>query len=317
MRGLLVAALAAAAAGCAGPSALGPQWPADSPRVIELEATPFYPQAEFQCGPAALATVLGATGRPVSPAALAAEIYVPDRRGSLQPEIVAAARRRGLLVYPIRPELGDLVAQLTAGQPVLVLQNLGIRSLPVWHYAVVVGADATTDVVVLRSGTERRRREPARDFLRRWDLAGRWGVITLQPGGLPADPDWPAYLRAAADLEAAGHPAAAGAAYAAALDADPGLGAGRLGLANVRYAEGRLDEAAATLEPLAADPVFGAAALNNLANLRLEQGCPAAAAAALARAEAHAAAPGYESALADTRARLEQARRESDGSGCP
>ena len=317
MKALPAAALLAALAGCAGPPVLEGGWPAGAPGSIELEATPFHPQSDFQCGPAALATMLGAGGLPGSPADLVDEVYVPDRRGSLQPEMVAAARRRGLLVYPVRPELDDVVAQLAAGQPVLVLQNLGIRSLPVWHYAVVVGADAAADVVVLRSGTERRRREPAGDFLRRWDLAGRWGVITLRPGGLPADPDWPAYLRAAADLEAAGHPAAAGAAYAAALDADPGLGAARLGLANVRYAEGRLDEAAATLEALAADPVFGAAALNNLANLRLEQGCPGAAAAALARAETHAAAGGFESALADTRARLVRAESDADAAGCP
>ena len=44
--------------GCAGPTRLA-QLPAELPERVELTATPFHPQTEYQCGPAALATVLG------------------------------------------------------------------------------------------------------------------------------------------------------------------------------------------------------------------------------------------------------------------
>jgi hypothetical protein len=319
VRALPAAALCAVLAGCAAQPVLGPQWPATAPVSIELVETPFYPQADFQCGPAALATVLSASGHPTSPDTLVDEVYVPDRRGSLQPEIVAAARRRGLLVYPIRPSLEDLVAQLAAGEPVLVLQNLGIERLPVWHYAVVVGADAAAETLVLRSGTERRRVERAKDFLRRWDLAGRWGVVTLGPGRLPADPDWTAFLKGAADLEDAGHPDAAGAAYEAALGVEPDLAAARFGLANVRYDEGRLGEAAALYEALAGEAPYAVAALNNLANLRADQGCLAAARAALVRARARGDLDGaYAAALDDTDRRLAVAASgQADPVACP
>ena len=319
MKALPAAALLAALAGCAGPPVLESRWPPDQSRSIELESVPFHPQAEYQCGPAALATILGASGEATSASRLVDEVYVPDRRGSLQPEIVAAARRRGLLVYRIRPELTDLVAQLGAGEPVLVLQNLGIERLPVWHYAVVIGADASSESVLLRSGTERRRVERARDFLRRWDLAGRWGIVVLAPGQVPADPDWPAYLKAAADLEAAGHPAAAAAAYAAALERRPDLAAARFGLANVRYGEGALLAAAGIYESLAGDPDFGVPALNNLANLYADEDCLEAARFALDRATAQAAAGGgFAAALADTRSRLtEITGRDGDQTGCP
>jgi hypothetical protein len=319
VRALPAAALCAVLAGCAAQPVLGPQWPATAPGSIELVETPFYPQADFQCGPAALATVLSASGHPTSPDTLVDEVYVPDRRGSLQPEIVAAARRRGLLVYPIRPSLEDLVAQLAAGEPVLVLQNLGIERLPVWHYAVVVGADAAAETLVLRSGTERRRVERAKDFLRRWDLAGRWGVVTLGPGRLPADPDWAAFLKGAADLEDAGHPDAAGAAYEAALGVEPDLAAARFGLANVRYDEGRLGEAAALYEALAGEAPYAVAALNNLANLRADQGCLAAARAALVRARARGDLDGgYAAALDDTERRLAVAASgQADPVACP
>jgi hypothetical protein len=319
VRALPAAALCAVLAGCAAQPVLGPQWPATAPGSIELARTPFFPQADFQCGPAALATVLSASGHPTSPDTLVDEVYVPDRRGSLQPEIVAAARRRGLLVYPIRPSLEDLVRQLAAGEPVLVLQNLGIERLPVWHYAVVVGADAGAETLVLRSGTARRRVEPAKDFLRRWDLAGRWGVVTLGPGRLPANPDWAAFLKGAADLEDTGHPQVAAAAYEAALGVDPDLAAARFGLANVRYGEGRLGEAADLYGALAGEAAYAVPALNNLANLRADQGCLTAARTALAQARARSDLDGtYAAALDDTDRRLAAlASDPADRDACP
>lgn len=302
---------AAALAGCAGPTLLQDQWPAATLPRIELTATPFYPQTDYQCGPAALATLLGAAGQPVAPDTLVGEVYVPARKGSLQPEMIAAARQRGVVVYPLRPELADLLAQLAGGHPVLVLQNLGLNRLPVWHYAVVIGADEDAETILLRSGTERRRVEASDDFLRRWSLAGYWGIVALVPGELPANPHWPTYLSAVADLEAAGALEAAGRAYAAALSRDPQLGAARLGLANVRYASGRLEEAAGLYESVAMDSGYATAALNNLANLRADQGCLLQARAALDRALA-TAGPGsaFTAALASTGARLAEAGEE-------
>ena len=306
VRTLVVGAvLTGTLAGCARSTLLQDQWPAAAPAAVELESTPFYPQDDYQCGPAALATLLGAAGRPSSPEALVDEVYIPARRGSLQPEMVAAARQRGLVIYPVRESLSDLLAQLEAGHPVLVLQNLGIPALPVWHYAVMIGADADADRIILRSGRERRRLESAGDFNRRWGLAGYWGLVALTPGALPANPDWPVYLSAVADLETAGHREGAGRAYEAALAMEPDLAAARLGLANVLFASGRFEEAAALYESLAGDPDYAPVALNNLANLRADQGCMEAASDAIERALA-AAGPdsGFESALASTRARV-------------
>ena len=88
------AALAVALAGCAASPSLKDGLPASAPRAIELDATPFFPQEEFQCGPAALATLLVASGVAVTPEALAPEVFIPVREGSLSIELIGAARRQ-------------------------------------------------------------------------------------------------------------------------------------------------------------------------------------------------------------------------------
>src|SRR5690606_37665875 len=123
---------------------------------VELEDTPFFPQEKYQCGPAALATVLASSGVDVRPEVLTPRVYVPERGGSLQPEMLAASRDFGRLPYVIEPNLPSLLAEVAAGRPVLVLQNLGVRFAPAWHYAVVVGFSPETGEIVLRSGTQRR-----------------------------------------------------------------------------------------------------------------------------------------------------------------
>ena len=49
--------------------------------------------------------------------------------GSLQPELVAAARQRGLVVYPIRPSFDDLLAQLAPQRRSRRLHLHGHRTL--------------------------------------------------------------------------------------------------------------------------------------------------------------------------------------------
>ena len=163
----LLLAVALLAAGCAT-SGDQVRLPHGAPSRIELDSVPFFPQSRYQCGPAALATVLVASGRPATPAELVDEVYLPARRGSLQLELQAATRQRGRIAYQIKPTLESLVAELTAGRPVLVLLNLGLGRWPIWHYAVVVGFDAERERFILRSGTTRRKEMRASRFAGAW-----------------------------------------------------------------------------------------------------------------------------------------------------
>ena len=208
----------------------------DAAQTVELEATPFYPQERYQCGPAALTTVLVASGAAVTLDDIVKKVYLPGRQGSLQFELLAAARTEGRLPYPVDGTLSTIWQELEAGRPVLVLQNLGVSAIPRWHYAVVVGIDTENDEVVLRSGTDERRVTPTRAFLHTWRRGGYWGLVALKPGELPAAVDRARYFEAVAALEEAGRAEAATAAWGAALSQWPGDTVALFGLANANLA---------------------------------------------------------------------------------
>ena len=91
---------------------------------------PFCAQTGYQCGSAALAMVLQYSGVPATARELQAAVYTPGRKGSLQSGIVTAARRHGRLAYPIQG-LDCLLREVAAGNPVIVLQNLGLQWIPI------------------------------------------------------------------------------------------------------------------------------------------------------------------------------------------
>ena len=90
-------------------------WPADVPRALELREVPFFPQTQYDCGPAALAMILDAAGAQVVPDDLIEQVYLPARRGSLQVEMLTAPRRHGLVGWQIPAHYDALLRELAAG----------------------------------------------------------------------------------------------------------------------------------------------------------------------------------------------------------
>lgn len=243
----------------------------DLPPRMELFSVPFFAQEAYQCGPAALAMVLHAAGVSLSPDALVEEVYVPARHGSLQVEMLAAARRHGLLAYQLAPELKDVLAEVAAGNPVIVLQNQGLFR-PYWHYAVVIGYDLEKRAILLRSGTSARRTMALGLFEFLWIDSQRWAMVALDPGQLPASAREAPLAAAAAALEKAGRVADAQRAYAALIERWPANLAGLLGLGNTSYALGHTAEAEANYRKAAIAHPGSAAAFNNLAQALADQG---------------------------------------------
>ncbi len=279
--------LAALLAGCATPqvATLDARWPADLPARMELSGVPFYPQEDYECGPAALAMVAGAAGVQVLPEALVEQVYLPGREGSLQLEMLITTRRQGLVAYPLSPHLEAVLREVAAGHPVVVFQNLSFSWYPVWHYAVVIGFDRARNTLVLHSGRTERMEMSLYAFERTWARAQYWSMVALVPARLPATADPNTYAASVAALERI-NPAAAQTAYASALHRWSNDRAALLGAGNTAYALGQRDAAAGAYRvAVRMHPDF-AEAWNNLAQVLLELGQQPEASQAIAKAVA-------------------------------
>lgn len=258
--------------GCATPqmSALE-RWPVNLPESAQVGNVPFYPQEDYQCGPAALAMAAGAAGLHLTPEDLVDQVYLPGRKGSLQLEMLATGRRHGLLTYLLKPHMETLLREVAAGNPVIVLQNLSFSFAPVWHYAVVTGFDRTSNTLTLHSGRTRHMEMSMFTFERTWARGEHWAMLTLPPTRLPATAEAESYAASAAALERSA-PRAAQAAYAAALKIWPTHRTLWLGAGNTAYTLGQLDNALQAYQKLVALHPDFADGWNNLAQALLDQG---------------------------------------------
>lgn len=269
---LLLSSLLAGCATAPQTAQLGMHPPTGLDPAMLLEQTPFFPQERYQCGPASLAMALNAAGGAVTPEDLVSEVFIPGREGALQPEMVAAARHHGFVPYELAPQLENLLAELQAGHPVVVLQNLGLSWYPRWHYAVAVGYNLARSELTLRSGTERRHVIELSRFEYTWARSGHWALVVLPADRLPATADELNYLKSVAAFESLGQPAIAHTAYATALDRWPDSAGLLMGLGNSAYALGRREEAEQAFRRILITRPGYAPALNNLAQVVAERG---------------------------------------------
>lgn len=284
-----IAAAACLASGCAvfaeppQGAALTAQAPPGLPLRAELRAVPFFPQTPYHCGPAALATVLVDAKLAATPELLADAVFLPAREGSLQTEMLAAARRFGAVAVPLPPQLVALLSEVAAGHPVVVLQNLGLSWAPRWHYAVLVGYDLPARELVFRSGTTERDVMDFALFERTWARGGYWAFAALPPGQLPVTAGEVDAVDAAIGFERAAPAAQALRVYDSILARWPDNLLAGLGQGNTRFAAHDVAGAAQAFERVARRH-DSAAAWHNLAITRLQLGDRAAAQAAAEQA---------------------------------
>lgn len=274
--------LLALLAGCAGRAPTLPSATdlAHLPAFQLVEGVPFHPQDAYQCGPASLAMMLNHQDIPATPELLKDRIYLPERKGTLQVEMISAARERDLLVYPLEKDLAALLTELDAGNPVLVMQNLAFNWYPMWHYAVVIGYDLNAREMIVHSGLNEAQREPFAAFMRSWSRADYWARVMLPPGELPATAAPLPYLRAASDLEQTGRLQSASRAYQSAMQKWPDQPTARFGLANTQWAMNQRDAAIRQFQQLVNEFPDFQAGWNNLATGLEILGCDSEAAKA-------------------------------------
>jgi tetratricopeptide (TPR) repeat protein len=246
--------------------------PSDIPSRVELENVPFFPQDDYQCGPAALATVLNASGIKIEPETLVGQVYIPSKKGSLQIEMLASIRRQGRIAYELQPQLIDILREIHAGRPVLVLENFNTGFSDTWHYAVVVGYDLNRKELISRSGINRRETLSFNNFEYIWKQGGYWALVVLSLDELPATVNENYYAQSVLALEQSGHLKQAKTAYQTLLKRWPKNLIGQIGLGNTAYALGDLASAKLVLTQAIQNHPESAMAHNNLAHVLADLG---------------------------------------------
>lgn len=217
--------------------------------------------------------MLGASDIDVVPDDLVPLVYVPEREGSFQVELVAAARSYSRLAYEIPANLQALFAEVAAGHPVLVMQNLGLSWYPKWHYAVVKGFDIGKRRIILNSGLIEDYAMPLATFERTWARSEHWAIVVLEPGTMPVSAEVLEYFNAVVALEAASEPGVVANAYTSGLQSWPGDRNLLMGYGNLLYGMGdRGRDAAETFRKVTGYHPDYAPAYNNLAQVLFELG---------------------------------------------
>jgi predicted Zn-dependent protease len=231
----------------------------------------------------------------------------------------AAPRKFARLSYVLSPNLDSILAELDAGRPVLVLHNYGLPLLPRWHYAVVVGYDAASDSITLRSGVTRRQVLSAKNFMRAWDNGRRWAMVVLRPGETAASANATRYLEAAADFERAASPGDSRLAFDAAVERWPSEPVAWVGRGTAEYRLGNLPAAAKDYAAALRVDTANVGARNNLAQTLLDLGCPVRAHRQLQQIDFASLRSPLREAVLDTRQRADVAAEASaavDSAAC-
>lgn len=165
-----------------------------------IKDVPFYPQQAFFCGPTTLSEVLNYHGHSITPEAIAPHLFIPGREGSLQLEMISAARSYGFLPYSAKSNFQMLFSLIDDNVPVIVMQNVATSWFPMWHYAVVIGYDQGNETVILHTGQTKAHQMSYELFEKVWQRGNYWMLALLNENQIFTYLDPFTYIRAAYDM---------------------------------------------------------------------------------------------------------------------
>ncbi len=141
------------------------------------------------------------------------------------------------LAYPVFG-IKALLAEIASGHPVVVLQNWGNSSAPLWKCVSVQGYESAKSLLTIHDDKGRLYKTSLALFMALWRDSGHKGFALLEPGALPEDADAERYLQATASMENAGLTWESVLAYDAALTQWPDNPKVLIGLNNALSAMG-------------------------------------------------------------------------------
>jgi hypothetical protein len=179
-KNVLFAAFAACLLGCAGQvNTLKP-----TTTGLYIEGVPFFPQDEYMCGPAALASVVGYYGPSEGMEGVAREVYSEKLKGTLPVDLLLYAKAKGFEAKYYKGSMIGLKESLARREPLILFLNLGYSFYPVGHYIVAVGMDQGAGVVFAHSGTEKEQAFTMKELEKSWSKTG-YSTLLVRPKARP------------------------------------------------------------------------------------------------------------------------------------
>jgi predicted double-glycine peptidase len=149
--------------------------------AIIIHGVPFFQQEDYQCGPAALATVInfwyvrGNTGRRLSLEEAVARTYSPSARGVLGIDLEVYAKKLGFEAAGKATGIDDLRRAVLDEMPVIILVDYGFSIYQRNHFMVVTGFGP--DFVIVNSGRREREIISNEDLGKIWKKTGYWSLV--------------------------------------------------------------------------------------------------------------------------------------------
>lgn len=197
---------------------------------------------------------------------------LPLKGGTLQVELVSAARANGLIAYLLEPNFESLLSELMAHHPVIVLINRSYSWYPLWHYIPVNGYDETRRELLTHFSDQPNEPIGIETFTELWKRSEYWGVVLLPPGEIPSSATSKKFLRSVYELEKVGMVEESIRSYQSALVRWPEDSDIHFILGNSYYSVDRLSEAEASYRHFLLSNPSHPLALNNLALLLSKTG---------------------------------------------
>ncbi len=214
----------------------------DLPRSFEIKNVEFIDQSSGFCGPATLTMALRYHHLDTSVDNVSPFVFTPGAKGSFQADMISGARRFGLMAIQLN-NLNDLLAEIAAGHPVIIFENLSLSWLPNWHYALAVGFDLDKKEIILHSGHDAYFHWDLRKFERSWMLGDYWGLVVLPAGELASSASELSHSAAAVALEQLKKMTEAEKSYLKILSKWPRSLVSLIGLANIYDQAGKRKDA--------------------------------------------------------------------------
>jgi len=197
-----------------------------------IKGVPSLTEDDHSFGPSALVTLVKYHGGSIAYSEAVRMVHTPRHKGPYKEELMLALQRLGYITSPIN-SFEALYKEVTAQNPVIILQNTRLALLPKWRYSVVSGYRLARRQILLNDGGA----QPhwtATDILKdTWQKAGNWGVVAVKPGQLPASADDAEISRALGALVQSGLYDEATLSYQTLIEKRPESPAGYVGLGNL------------------------------------------------------------------------------------